>query len=139
MKAENNKINSHNEWDKLREIIVGTAEGTMPTLTWNKPGEIPRDILEKAYSLAYDAAPKWFYEEVSEDLQGLSDALEGLGIKVHRPEVFDFSKMFSNMLLSSTSILPVEEPINILIAPTFLGSVFRTSSKLSLEAPIKKE
>ena len=103
MIAENNKINSHNEWDKLREIIVGTAEGTMPTLTWNKPGEIPRDILEKAYSLAYEAAPKWFYEEVSEDLHGLSDTLDELGIKVHRPEVFDFSKMYSTPFWSSTS------------------------------------
>ena len=31
------KINSHNEWDKLREIIVGTAEGSMAVLTWNRP------------------------------------------------------------------------------------------------------
>ena len=38
------KINSHNEWDKLREIIVGSADGTMPTLTWEKPGEIPKEI-----------------------------------------------------------------------------------------------
>ena len=29
------KINSHNEWDKLREIIVGTARNTNATLTWN--------------------------------------------------------------------------------------------------------
>ena len=27
------KINSHNEWDKLREIIVGTARNTNATLT----------------------------------------------------------------------------------------------------------
>ena len=26
-----NKINSHNEWDKLKEIIVGTAAGTTHT------------------------------------------------------------------------------------------------------------
>ena len=31
-----NKINSHNEWDKLKEIIVGTAKGTTATLTWNR-------------------------------------------------------------------------------------------------------
>ena len=32
---------------------------------------------------------------------------------------------------------PVEEPINIFIAPTFLGSVFKTSSRLLFETPIK--
>ena len=35
------KINSHNEWDKLREIIVGTAKGSMAVLTWTIPGPIP--------------------------------------------------------------------------------------------------
>ena len=30
------KINSHNEWDKLKEIIVGRAEGTTATMTWKK-------------------------------------------------------------------------------------------------------
>ena len=48
MQTKSNTINSHNEWDKLREIIVGTAEGTMPTLTWNKPGSIPEEVREQA-------------------------------------------------------------------------------------------
>ena len=30
------KINSHNEWDKLKEIIVGTAQGTIATITWDR-------------------------------------------------------------------------------------------------------
>ena len=25
-------VNSHNEWDKLKEVIVGTADGTTATL-----------------------------------------------------------------------------------------------------------
>ena len=102
MIAEKNKVNSHNEWDKLREIIVGTAEGTMPTLTWNKPGEIPENIKEQAFKLAKKAAPKWFYDEVSEDLQGLSDVLESFGVFVHRPEVFDLTQICSTPFWSST-------------------------------------
>ena len=74
MQSKSNLINSHNEWDKLREVIVGTAEGTMPTLIWNKPGEVPKDVKDKAYSLAKEAAPKWFYDEVSEDLQKNAEA-----------------------------------------------------------------
>ena len=29
------KINSHNEWDKLKEVIVGDARGTRATLGWD--------------------------------------------------------------------------------------------------------
>ena len=96
-------INSHNEWDKLREIIVGTSLGTMPTLTWNKPGPVPLDVMQKAYSLAKKAAPQWFYEEVEEDLEDLSSTLRKFGVKVHRPEPFDFSTMYSTPHWSTTS------------------------------------
>ena len=103
MQTKSNTINSHNEWDKLREIIVGTAEGTMPTLTWNKPGSIPEEVREQADLLVKKAAPQWFYDEVSEDLQGLSDVLKSFGVIVHRPEVFDLSQMYASPFWSSTS------------------------------------
>ena len=131
------KVNSHNEWDKLREVIVGTAEGTMPTLTWNKPGGIPEEIKEKAYSLAKKAAPKWFYDEVSEDLQGLSDALKGFDIKVHRPEVFDLSEMYSSPFWSSTSNnvynardLNLVVGNNVIESPSYLASRYYETTAL---------
>ena len=34
------KINSHNEWDKIREIIVGSATGTSATIEWHSPEKI---------------------------------------------------------------------------------------------------
>jgi N-dimethylarginine dimethylaminohydrolase len=100
---EAKKINSHNEWDKLIEIIVGTSEGTMATLTWNKPDPPPEKVRDQAYVLAKKSCPKWFYDEVAEDLQGLCDTLEGLGVKVHRPKVYDLSRMYSSPFWSSTS------------------------------------
>ena len=63
------RVNSHNEWDKLREIIVGTADGTIATLSWMRPGQIPQNTLAKAQDLALKASPQWFYDEVAEDLQ----------------------------------------------------------------------
>jgi hypothetical protein len=30
------KVNSHNEWGKLKEVIVGTADGTIATLAWKR-------------------------------------------------------------------------------------------------------
>ena len=63
------KINSHNEWDKLKEVIVGTAEGTTATLSWMRPEPISEKIMEKALELSKKASPKWFYDEVEEDLE----------------------------------------------------------------------
>ena len=137
MQAEIGKVNSHNEWDKLREVIVGTAEGTMPTLTWNKPGKIPEEKLDLALSLVKEAIPQWFYDEVSEDLQGLSDALKGFDIKVHRPEVFDLSEMYSSPFWSSTSNnvynardLNLVVGNNVIESPSYLASRYYETTAL---------
>ena len=97
------KINSHNEWDKLKEIIVGTAQGTMSTLTWRGMEPPKQEILDKAYKLAKDSCPKWFYDEVEEDLDNLASLLKSLGVVVHRPKPFDFSKMYGTPFWQSTS------------------------------------
>ncbi|MAH84038.1 MAG: hypothetical protein CBB68_06690 [Rhodospirillaceae bacterium TMED8] len=101
--AKPNKINSHNEWDKLREVVVGTAEGTIANLTWMRPDPIPADILEKGLKLAREASPQWFYDEVGEDLQGLCDVLITQDVTVLRPTVFDQSKIYGSPFWSSTT------------------------------------
>ena len=97
------KINSHNEWDTLKEVIVGSAQGTRGSLSWQNDKPMKKEHLEKAISLAQKASPKWFVDEVCEDLDNLSKILEGLGSVVHRPEVFDLSKIYSSPFWSSTS------------------------------------
>ena len=97
------KVNSYNEWDKLREVIVGTADGTVATLSWMKPDPIPPKVLEEATQLSQKASPKWFYDEVSEDLQGLADVLTDFGAKVLRPKPFDYSQMFSTPFWTTNS------------------------------------
>jgi len=69
------KINSHNEWDKLKEIIVGTAAGTTATLSWMRPGAVPEGLMDKASEISAKACPKWFFDEVEEDLQALAKHL----------------------------------------------------------------
>ena len=97
------KINSHNEWDKLKEIIVGTAAGTRATLTWNKKDKINQMDVDKAMKLAEEATPKWLYDEVEEDLDGLSNQLKKLGAVVHRPKSFNLSEVYSSPDWFSTS------------------------------------
>ena len=63
-------------------------------MTWRNNEQPTEDLVEKAYNLAHKASPKWFYDEVEEDLDNLASTLESFGIVVHRPEPFDFSEMY---------------------------------------------
>ena len=103
MKNQTGKINSHNEWDKLYECIVGTAQNTQATITWNSSKKIDPNNFEKAMKIAKESSPKWFYDEVTEDLDNLAKTLSELSVKVLRPNVFDFSKLYSTPSWSSTS------------------------------------
>ncbi len=96
------KINSHNEWDKLREVIVGTAEGTHAVLTWPRPNPIPGDALAQAVALNHEAHPQWFLDEIEEDLNGLADSIARFGVKVHRPKVHDIARMYATPFWQST-------------------------------------
>ena len=53
--------------------------------------------------------------------------------------IFVDENIFSKASVSSTNILPVEEPKNNLIPATLRGLVFNNSSKLVFVPPIIKE
>ena len=97
------KVNSHNEWDKLKEIIVGTSIGTLATLTWRHESQVSQELLDNAFELAKKACPKWFYDEVEEDLNNLAETIQKLGVIVHRPEPIDFSAIYSTPFWKTTS------------------------------------
>ena len=97
------KINSHNEWDQLKEIIVGSAKGTKATLTWKNILPPEEKTLEQAALLADKACPKWFFDEVEEDLDGLANTLKDLGVVVYRPSSYDYTKFHSTPFWMSTS------------------------------------
>ena len=95
------KINSHNEWDKLKEVIVGTATGTSATIEWNRPETIDEKTYKEALSLCKEATPKKILDETNEDLDNLAKVLENYGAKVFRPNVHDISKIYSSPFWSS--------------------------------------
>lgn len=76
------KLNSHDEWSPLREVVLGSVEN------FSAPIEIPtRDeaLLDRARSVAQKAYPAWYLSEVAEDLDGMRQVLEGFGVSVMRP------------------------------------------------------
>ena len=89
-------VNTNNDWDPLEEIIVGTADYSMlPTLdksthSFCYAGDSWEDI--KHLEGEHD---QWIRDEANEDLELLSDTLQGLVVKVLRPDSVDHRKTFS--------------------------------------------
>jgi len=83
-------VNSWNEWDPLKHIIVGRADGTMiqapePAIERNWPDQgFPRG--------AYGRLPMEMEAKANEQLDNFAAMLEKRGIRVDRPTPVDFSQ-----------------------------------------------
>jgi N-dimethylarginine dimethylaminohydrolase len=83
-------INSFNEWDPLKRMVVGKASNA------NWPLYDPVFKLEGQKTLWKETpvpsgpVPEWIIEEANEDLQLLADTLTGLGVEVVRPDDMNF-------------------------------------------------
>lgn len=86
---------SCNEWDPLEEVIVGTAKGAV----------VP--VWDAALQATTPAHAAWFFKEyggkpfpaemiekAEAELENLVKVLEGLGVKVRRPDFTDYSKEY---------------------------------------------
>lgn len=87
------KIHSYNEWELLREIVVGTATGA------NWPSQDPVFSKEgekttwKETPVPSGAVPQWIIDETNEDLDKLAQIITEFGAKVHRPVDMDFQAL----------------------------------------------
>jgi glycine amidinotransferase len=87
------KINSHNEWDTLKEVIVGNADARAG-LVFNNAEDLKEKDIEKALELAQEAFPQWLIDEMAEDLDELSGVLRDFGAKVFRPDSDGLKNVF---------------------------------------------
>ena len=86
------KINSHNEWDTVKEVVVGLPK---PMASLMFPKDISKKNVETALDLAHRAWPEKLRNEVSEDLEELCDIIKDFGAKVLRPNAANVDKVFS--------------------------------------------
>lgn len=81
---------SWNEWDPLKHIILGRADGTMiqaPEIA------IQRDWRKDGLPLgAYGPYPQEMVDEANEEMDNFAKILEHRGIRVDRPTPIDFSQ-----------------------------------------------
>jgi scyllo-inosamine-4-phosphate amidinotransferase 1 len=83
-------ISSFNEWDQLKEIVVGTADFA----NWPTDDPVFAQESEKTTwtetPVPSGPVPDWIIDEANQDLDILADTLEKLGVIVHRPMPIDF-------------------------------------------------
>jgi glycine amidinotransferase/scyllo-inosamine-4-phosphate amidinotransferase 1 len=83
-------INTRNEWDPLKSVVVGSAAYA------NWPSEDPVFKLEASKTTWTESpvpsgpVPQWIIDETEEDLEGLCKILTNLGVEVLRPDPFNF-------------------------------------------------
>jgi scyllo-inosamine-4-phosphate amidinotransferase 1 len=83
-------IDSRNEWDPLKEVIVGRADHA------NWPSNDPVFAEESAKTLwtktpvPSGAVPQWIVDEANEDLDALAKVCQDYGAIVHRPQPYNY-------------------------------------------------
>ena len=87
------KINSNNEWDTLKEVVLGSMDGYFPGLEFQK--NFKSNNFDKCIKIALSAYPKEYINEVNEDLDDLKSIFLKNNIKVLRPKKFNSDKIFS--------------------------------------------
>ena len=83
-------ISTHNEWDPLKKIVVGTADyanGPVTDPVFSKESE---KTSWKETPVPSGPVPQWIIDEANEDLDGLAKILTDLSVEVVRPESLNF-------------------------------------------------
>jgi scyllo-inosamine-4-phosphate amidinotransferase 1 len=86
-------INSYNEWDSLKEVVVGRADFA----NWPSDDPVFSKESEKttwqASPVPSGPVPDWIIDEANEDLDILAQTLENYGVIVHRPRALNYQEL----------------------------------------------
>ena len=87
------RINSSNEWGRLKSVVVGSA--TNANWPSNDPvfAEEAKKTTWTATPVPSGPVPQWIIDEANEDLEILADTLTKLKIAVYRPKDLDFVRL----------------------------------------------
>jgi glycine amidinotransferase len=113
-------MSSETEWEPLEEVIVGRVEGAMFP-SWDKilRQTIPKDAIssyESQFSAKGTPIPDRIIEKGNIALENLISILKAEGVKVRRPEIFDFKKLVQTPLWQVDSGISCANPRDIFLA-----------------------
>jgi glycine amidinotransferase len=107
------KINSWNEWDSLKHVVVGRADNTM--VQCPEPA-VERDWPEDGFPLGtYGPLPQEMVDAANEQLDQLAQILERRGIRVDRPVPLDFSQPVATPEWTQDTMFGCMPPRDVLI------------------------
>jgi glycine amidinotransferase len=113
MPVSKTKVCSWNEWDPLKHVIVGRADGTMVQAP--EPA-IERDWPEYGYPLGtYGRLPQEMEDRANEQLDNFARILEKRGIRVDRPTPIDFSQAVQTPDWKQASMFGCMPPRDVLL------------------------
>jgi glycine amidinotransferase len=113
MPVSKTKVCSWNEWDPLKHVIVGRADGTMVQAP--EPA-IERDWPEYGYPLGTcGRLPKDMEDRANEQLDNFARILEKRGIRVDRPTPIDFSQAVQTPDWKQTTMFGCMPPRDLLL------------------------
>ena len=84
-------ISSHNEWDTLREVVVGSATGANWPFTDPVFAQESVKTTWRESPVPSGAVPQWIQDEANQDLDALATELVRRGVVVRRPQARDFA------------------------------------------------
>ena len=87
------RINSGNEWGKLKSVIVGSATNANWPSTDPVFAEESKKTTWTETPVPSGPVPQWIIDEANEDLDILADTLNKLKITVYRPKDMDFPRL----------------------------------------------
>ena len=90
------RIQSWNEWDPLKSVVVGRANGAQVPSTDTSLWAINYADKYPDHEIPNGPYPEQVVDEANEDLENLTKELEKLEVKVYRPEDLDFTRSVSN-------------------------------------------
>jgi len=106
-------VNSWNEWDPLKHIIVGLPDGTM--IQADEPAverDFAKDGLPKG---CFGPLPEEMFQKAKEQMDGLVKLLEDRGVRVDRPTPLDFSQAVSTPDWHQKSMFGCMPPRDVLL------------------------
>ena len=106
-------VNSWNEWDPLKHVIVGRASGTM--IQAPEPA-VQNDWPDHGYPLGtFGPMPREMEEKANEQLDNFAAILEKRGIRVDRPALLDFSQSVQTPEWKQDSMFGCMPPRDVLL------------------------
>ena len=106
-------VNCWNEWDPLKHVILGWADGTMVQAP--EPA-VERDWPDDGFPLGtYGPLPQEMADKANEQLDNFGKILESRGIRVDRPTPLDFSQTVQTPDWKQASMFGCMPPRDVLI------------------------